>query len=111
MKFTIDKLLDTEDQFDISKFMEYSSEAESYDVFNSKFLELINTLEAAGEYTCTAADLIAPDAIAYNLYSDENLFWILMLYNNLSCYQKIRQGTRLKFPDYASIERAFFSLG
>lgn len=97
------------DRFDLAKFMPYGVQEESYDVLNSQFLYVLKQLKPAGEYVVNVEEA-APDLIAFNLYGDERLWWVIMYYNDLDCFQEVVEGVTIRFPSYPDLENTLFSL-
>ncbi len=107
--FTIDTKLKFNERYDFGKFLKYGDKEESFDIFNSQFLYEFSLLQPAGEYTVTIEEN-APDLVSWNLWGSEQMFWLLMYYNGISCYQELTPGIKLKFPSYADIEKIYFKL-
>jgi hypothetical protein len=59
----------------------------------------------AGErlYIVKQSDLDRPDLIAYDMYGNVELWWLIMWYNNILDPFSLEVGDRLRVPDYQSL--------
>ena len=76
---------------------------------NSYFLDKLKRLPAVGSFTCFGERI---DVIAYKIYGDVNLAWIIKAYNNiLHPYDgKTNAGQVLTFPSLTAIEKLYSTL-
>lgn len=98
--------IETKDRFDSSKFLEFS---DSYNPLNSDFLQQLKELTPIGEYTIQGEDS-RPDLLSYNIYGDTQYWWILLMYNNIIDYSKIKTGDKILFFSISSLEGIYFTL-
>lgn len=73
---------------------------------NSYFLDKLRKLPAVGTFTCYGERV---DAIAYKIYGDVNLGWIIKAYNNIlyPFDEKLAVGSTIVFPSLNAIEKLY----
>lgn len=78
-------------------------------MLNSYFLDKLRKLPAVGVFTCLGE---RPDVVAYKIYGDVNLAWIIKAYNNITHpYDgSFGPGAVLRFPSLNSIEKLYATL-
>lgn len=76
---------------------------------NSYFLEKLRKLPAVGTFTCYGE---RADVIAYKIYGDVNLSWIIKAYNNITHpYDgNLAPGQVITFPSLSAIEKLYSTL-
>lgn len=76
---------------------------------NSYFLDKLKRLPAVGTFTCFGE---RPDVVAYKIYGDSNLAWIIKAYNNITHpYDgSFSPGSVLTFPSLSAIEKLYATL-
>lgn len=55
------------------------------------------------EHEVEAKEAYRPDVIAYNMYGDPRLAWVILAANNLSDMLDLKAGLRIRIPSTASI--------
>lgn len=76
---------------------------------NSYFLDKLRKLPAVGSFSCLGE---RPDVIAYKIYGDVNMAWIIKAYNNV-CHPfdgSFDPGKTILFPSLSSIEKLYATL-
>lgn len=75
----------------------------------SYFIDKLKRLPAVGTFTCFGE---RPDVVAYKIYGDSNLAWIIKAYNNISHpYDgSFAPGKVLTFPSLSAIEKLYATL-
>lgn len=76
---------------------------------NSYFLEKLRKLPAAGTFTCYGE---RADVIAYKIYGDVNMAWLIKAYNNITHPHdgSLAAGQVITFPSLNSIEKLYSTL-
>ena len=95
------------DRFDMAKFLEF--ENDGFNVTNSEFLDELKSIPEKGVYQ-VIAEAEAPWLVAYTLYGDSSLFWIILYYNDLQTETELVSGTVVAYPDLALVDRLLFGL-
>lgn len=94
-------------RFDPGKFMKF--EQNSHDTLTSYFRKKISGLPLGGYFHVTA-EIGRPDLVCYKIYKKTELWWLLLLYNELAEPDQITAGMTLNYPTVTSIEDLYFSL-
>ena len=78
-------------------------------VLNSYFLDKLRRLPAAGSFKCLGE---RPEFIAYKIWGDTSLDWIIKYYNNIThpFDGSTAIGKELLFPSLNSVEKLFATL-
>lgn len=105
--FYIDLTKDTVARFDMGKFMEMSDGA--LGILESYMMLEIPKLPFQGLYNVSGEGGM-PDLLSYNIYGNEQYWWILMAYNNLIDPDELVEGMTIKYPSLASLEQLYFQL-
>lgn len=76
---------------------------------NSYFLEKLRRLPAVGAFTCLGE---RADVIAYKIWGDVNMGWLIMYYNNcIHPYDgTLAPGNTILFPSLSDIENLYSTL-
>lgn len=76
---------------------------------NSYFLEKLRKLPAVGAFTCYGE---RADVIAYKIYGDVNMQWIIKAYNNITHPHdgSLATGQTITFPSLNAIEKLYSTL-
>ena len=76
---------------------------------NSYFIDKLKKLPAVGTFLCYGERI---DVIAYKIYGDVNLGWILKAYNNIThpSDEKLSAGSTIVFPSLSAIEKLYSTL-
>ena len=76
---------------------------------NSYFLEKLKQLPAEGAFNCQGE---RPEIIAWKIWGDLNLGWIIKYYNNIThpYDSSLAPGKILLFPSLSSIEKLYATL-
>jgi len=106
--FFIDLTVQSDERFDLAKFMRFVS-GEGYDPLDSYFLRELPNLQSRGQYS-VQNEAKRPDLISYRFYGTTNYWWIVMLYNNILSVEELIAGTVLEIPSEEDISRLFFRL-
>jgi len=95
------------DRFDLSKFVDYSGGFHEF--LTSYFVLEIKKLTKKGSFLVVTEEG-RPDLISYNVYGTVQLWWVLLVYNNLTDVGQVLNSTVLNYPNIADIESLYFSL-
>lgn len=78
-------------------------------ILTSYFIEQLKRLPAVGSFYCLGE---RADVIAYKIYGDVNMAWIIKAYNNI-CHPldgSFDVGKTILFPSLSSIEKLYATL-
>lgn len=106
-EFFINTVDTYDERFTLGKFMEFLTD--SYEPLNSHVLNEIKELPAQGFVTYTGAPY-RPDLAAEQIYSDNQYWWLVLVYNGLSSADDLLENMSLKYPSLEDIEDLYFSL-
>jgi len=95
------------DRFDAAKFMEYSGNF--HEPLTSHFLMELKKLPESGVFKVTSEES-RPDLVAYKIYRQTQLWWILMYYNGLQNTSDIKASVVLRYPSLSSLEKIYYTL-
>lgn len=98
--------LETEERFDISKFLEYT---DCFDPLTSFTLDQIKKLPVGGNYAVSGEEG-RPDLLSYRIYGNTQYWWILMFYNDKINIEDIKTSDILYYPKLDELENFYFSL-
>lgn len=107
-EFFINLEVESEERFDLAKFMEFL-QGDNHDPLTSSVFNNIRSLEKGGQYRVSGEDG-KPDLISYRIYGDTQYWWIILAYNGKTSYLDIKNGEELIFPTIVAIEDFYFSL-
>jgi len=107
--FYIDDQIDTKNRYALGKFLEYFSSLEAVDSTTSYFLQQIKKLPKKGKYT-VALEEYHPEYISEDIYDVPYLWWVLLIYNDLTSFENVTLGSVLSYPELADLESTFFAL-
>ena len=105
--FYIDNNIETNNRFDINKFVEFNYD--NYDVLSSFFLANIQKLPEQGTYKVTNEEK-RPELLAYNIYktpSSIQYWWILLWYNSILNVNDLITGVVISYPSLNSLENLY----
>jgi len=71
--FFINKLSNTPNRFDLSKFMNF--DVDSYDVVTAQVFDLIKNIKSSGSFKVNGQDS-RPDLVSNEIYGDTQYWWI-----------------------------------
>lgn len=100
----------TTKKFDISKFLEFSTDTETYDVTYSMFEVLVSQLPSAGTTPISESEEYRPESVSFRLYEDDQYWWILLWYNDLMNSSDLRNGMVIRYPGLKDIEEAYLKI-
>lgn len=103
-KFFFNFDIESDSRFDMEKFIEKDSDF--FDIYNSNFLSVINTIKQTGEFKVTNEEMRI-DLISYRIYGTTQFWWMLLEYNNIIDQFSIKQGDILKFFDLSDLESKY----
>jgi hypothetical protein len=106
-QFFIDAEYESDERYDIAKFMNY--ENNEYDPVTSRFLEELVKLPIAGTFKISYEEY-RPDLISYKIYKDTQYWWILIEYNKLMSFEDLTAGIEINFPSLTDLEELYFNL-
>lgn len=109
MSYGVNLNVDANPRFDPKKFVEYSTDALSYDMLTSDFIKGVERLPVAGEVQIIV-DEERLDNISYKLYGSTQYWWILALYNFMPCHKYAKKGIILRYFSLGELEKLNFSL-
>ena len=99
--------LDLPERFDLSKFLEYNED--NFDVLNSSFLIEFMKIKPVGYFNVTYEDK-APDYVSLQLYGKHEYWWLLMYYNNILDFKKLKTGDVLRYFSLSDVESLYFKM-
>jgi hypothetical protein len=105
--FYIDPELDSEERYDMAKFMEWVND--NHDPITSNLFEDIRKIQSGGSYTIQGENG-RPDLVSYEIYGDTQYWWILLVYNSLTTFNTFTNGEAINFPSLSALEDYYFSL-
>lgn len=106
-EFFIDLQTDFKERFTMGKFMEFLDD--NFDPITSHVLNSLKDLKPKGKITIAGMDK-RPDVISYQIYSDVQYWWVLMIYNGWTSVDDVKNGNDCIYPDIADLEDLYFSL-
>lgn len=106
-RFYIDSSRDTQDRFDLSKFMEFV--VDNYDPLTSALLDDLPTVEQGLVFTVQGEES-RPNVVSKKIYGSNQYWWVVLLYNNLIDFRDFVTGDDLIAPSIVGLESLYFSL-
>ena len=107
MTYFINQNFDSEERYDMSKFMEWIDG--TYDVLSSYFIEELRKLPLAGVYR-VELEPFRPDLVSYDVYGDPQYWWLLLEYNGWVDWTQFSLGSSVNLFALTDLENLFFSL-
>jgi hypothetical protein len=104
--FFIDLNKESESRFELSKFFQWT---DNFDPLNSYLFSELKNVPVDGYFKVQGQDG-RPDQISYEIYSDTQYWWVLMIYNDLQTVEEFVSGLDIKYPSISSLEDLYFSL-
>lgn len=101
--YYLNLLANTPLRFDMAKFMEFNV---GYDFVNSWFLNKVMLLPTLGRYYIKDEEN-RPDLISYRIYGTTELWWLVLLYNDLVNNGDVTIGKTIKYPSLSDLEALF----
>lgn len=105
-QFFIDLSVESNERFDISKFMEFT---DNFDPLTPNFFSAVERLPERQKFFVQSEEG-RPDLISFKIYGDVQFWWVIMIYNNIVDVDDLNIGRILSIPDIDSLEDLFFSL-
>ena len=101
--------LDTQplERFDMGQFQEFN--VDNYDPLTSAFFEQLLSVQLRGNFIVQGQEE-RPDLVSNEIYSNVQLWWILMFINSILEVEDIVQETVFSFTDISDIDDIFFNL-
>lgn len=106
-EFFINLSKDYDERFTPGKFMEFLTD--NYDPLTSHVLNSIKDLKPKGKVTVQGTDF-RPDVLSFQIYSDTQYWWVLMIYNSFLTIDDIINGEEVKYPDIGDLEDLYYDL-
>jgi nucleoid-associated protein YgaU len=106
-EFFINLDKEASERYDMSRFMNYDTD--NHDPLTSNFLRSLQALQPQGQYTVQGEDG-RPDNLSFKIYGSTQYWWIILLYNGISEFDKISTGDVLNYPGLDSLEDLYFGL-
>ena len=97
---------ETDQRYNMAKFLKWDEFR--HDVLNSEFVKELRKLPHHGKWKVKQAE--RPTLIAFELYGKIDLWWIIMMYNDLIHINDIQLGMTLRYPSLNSVENLYLSL-
>jgi len=95
------------DRFDLAKFLDYANSF--HEPLSSHLLRELNKLPVHGTYRVVSEDN-RPELLAYKIYGQVQLWWVVMHYNSIVSVQDIKNSQILKYPSLGDLEKLYYSL-
>lgn len=93
--------VESDERFVMEKF--YEADEDTFDIYNSNFLNTIKELARFGEYIVTNEEQRI-DVISYEIYGSTQYWWMLLEYNDIVDQFSIKKGDIINFFDLESLE-------
>ena len=106
-KYFINTKYQSPDRYDLAKFLEFDVDA--FSVTNSEFLDELNKLPSGGSYQ-VIGESKDPSLVAFTVYNDPSMYWIILYYNNLQSEADMLSGMVLEYPTKSDVDKLFFGL-
>ena len=112
--FFINLEIESDERFDLAKFMDYSDDlkgvaAGRFDPLTSFFLRELPKLRSRGQYAIQVEEF-RPDQISFKFFGTTEYWWVIMSYNNMLSIEELTTGTILEIPSEESMSQLFFRL-
>lgn len=98
---------DSDVRYDFAKFVDFPEDC--FDPRTSVFLNKIKTLPEAYTYNVIALPQ-RPEMIAYEIYGETQLWYLLMLYNDIVDPYAIKVGDKLKAFSLDALEKLYLTI-
>lgn len=95
------------ERFNITNFFDYQGDC--YDVLDSAFLRELRNLPLGGVFEVTSEEG-RPDLIAYRIYNNVNLWWVILHYNKKESYADIVIGEQISYPRIGDLQKLLYTL-
>lgn len=105
--FYIDDTYESDIRFDPAKFMGYSNDC--YDILTSYFVHSLKDVEPSGMKLISKEEG-RPDLLSFNLYTNTQFWWILLLVNIKTKYTDIQMGDQMSYYSLSDLESIYFRL-
>jgi hypothetical protein len=113
-QFYINLGIESDERFDLAKFMDYSDDqtgasAGRFDPLTSFFLQELPKLRSRGQYVIQNEEF-RPDLISFRFFRTTEYWWLIMAYNNMLSVEELTTGTKLEIPSEEAMSKLFFRL-
>jgi len=98
--------IDSEERFDLAKFMEYT---DNFDPLTSAMLNEVRDMKTVGKFSVQAF-AGRPDLISNEIYGSIQYWYLLMEYNNIETVEDLTAEVTLNYPSAEALEDAYFKL-
>lgn len=88
---------------DIKQFFLYINQVSEYDILTSN-IDLIKKLKNLPTEKVVDVNNRMLDAIAYDVYGDESLWWVLLYYNSIVDGITVDEKNQISIPNRAAVE-------
>ena len=95
------------ERYEPERFIDYN--VDNYDILTSAMLMELQSIPASGRFVVNGQDA-RPDLVSYEIYSDVQYWWIILLYNGLNFVTELVTGMELKYPSSSDLEQYYFNL-
>lgn len=95
-------------RYDRSKFLHFSTEINDYDVFVDDLIESLRALPKTHTYLVTGAEAGRLDLVSYLLYGRTDLWWLIMVYNDIFDPFDFSDKTALFAPSIQELEYWYY---
>jgi hypothetical protein len=90
----------------VSRASSVTIDAYGIDPLRDKVIEKIAQITRYDAYTVQQHERGRPDLISYRKYQTCHYWWVILAYNNIGNWRRIREGVVLKLPILADIVQA-----
>ena len=97
---------ETEDRYDLSKFMNFT---DNYDPLTSDLLSELKNLPFGGRFKIRD-EANRPDKASLAIYKTFQYWWILLYYNGMTSPDQFTLGKTIEYPLLSDLENYYFSL-
>ena len=104
--FFINLEKESESRFEITKFFNYT---DNHDPLTSFLYSELKSVPLEGYFKVRGQEG-RPDLVSFEIYTDTQYWWVLMLYNDIQKVDQITEGMDLKYPSISALEDLYFSL-
>ena len=95
------------ERFDLGRFLEFN--IDNYDILNSFFIVEFLKLPSIGKFTINGEEQ-SPDYISKKLYDRHEYWWLLMYFNGITDFQKLKNGMVLEYFSVSDLESLYFKM-
>ena len=108
MPFYVNTENSVDNRFNFPNFIEFKNNV--YDTMDSVMTGEIRKLPSAGVYNVRSLEDQRPDLVSYNIYGTIEYWWIILRYNGMIDFTKLRGDTTINFPSERNIDDLYLEM-